>query len=196
MRALVSFLLFSFVVAITPGPNNIISMNNARSLGVKRNLPLSAGIFIGYALVMCLCLLFSTLLVGFLPRIALPMRVAGGLYMLFLVLRVWLPAKKARGRASGGNFFVGIFLGLVNPKFVVFGITATSSFLLDAGAPRVLFALLPALIASGATVCWAAFGSVFSRFFGKHGVFVNVIMSVLLLYCIASLFLFSPAGVV
>jgi threonine/homoserine/homoserine lactone efflux protein len=196
MNPLISFLIYAFVVAITPGPNNIISMNNARSMGVKRNLPLSIGIFIGYAIIMCLCFFFSRFLFAWLPQIALPMRVAGAAYMLFIIVRIWLPAKRSGARASGGNFFVGVFLGLINPKFVVFGITATSSYILrlDSSVPRALFALTPAFIASGATVCWAAFGAGFSALFGKHGTLINAIMSLLLLYCAVSLFLPVRAG--
>jgi threonine/homoserine/homoserine lactone efflux protein len=194
MTPLISFLSYTFVVAFTPGPNNIISMNNARNVGLRRHLPLSGGICAGYALIMCLCLFFSALLFRLVPQIALPMKIAGALYMAFIISKIWLPAKKGGAQKSGGNFFVGVFLGLINPKFIIFGITATSAFILplDTRLPLiffVFFALVPAITAAVATVCWAAFGSIFNSLFRKHGTLINSIMTLLLLYCIVSLFI-------
>jgi threonine/homoserine/homoserine lactone efflux protein len=187
----IPLLSYAFVVAITPGPNNIVSMNNARNVGFKRHIPMSIGIFIGYCLVMSLCLFFSAFLLKVVPQIELPMKIAGAAYMVHIIIKILLPAQKKEVKDRGGNFFMGIVLGLINPKFIIFGITVASSYITPyvSGPMLFLFAALLASIAAGSTLCWAAFGSVFSAMFHKHGKIINIVMSLLLLYCVVSLFL-------
>jgi threonine/homoserine/homoserine lactone efflux protein len=57
-----SFLPYIFIVAYTPGPNNIMSMNNAKNVGFKKGIVFNFGIFAGFFVVMLLCLVFSTYL--------------------------------------------------------------------------------------------------------------------------------------
>jgi threonine/homoserine/homoserine lactone efflux protein len=57
-----SFLTYIFIVAYTPGPNNIMSMNNARNVGFKKGIIFNFGILTGFFFLLILCLLFSTVL--------------------------------------------------------------------------------------------------------------------------------------
>ena len=188
-----TFLPFAFVVAITPGPNNIMSMNNAAQKGFRRALPFNFGILAGFFFVMILCTVFSSLLFTLIPRIQLPMKILGAAYMLYLALKIILSSKKRKAvKDSGGSFIAGAVLQLVNPKIIIFGITAISSFILPwyTSIPILLFfAFLIAFIGFSATLCWAAFGSIFSKVFNEHGRILNIIMALLLIYCAVSLFL-------
>lgn len=42
---IVNFLIYLWVTAITPGPNNIMSMNFGTRLGFKKSLPFNLGVF-------------------------------------------------------------------------------------------------------------------------------------------------------
>jgi threonine/homoserine/homoserine lactone efflux protein len=50
------------------------------------------------------------------------------------------------------------------------------------------FSVLLAFIGCSANICWALFGSAFSRLFSSHKIIVNIVMTLLLCYCAFSLF--------
>ena len=198
-----AFLPYVIVVAITPGPNNIMSMNNAAQKGFRRALPFNFGILAGFFFVMILCTVFSTLLFTLIPKVQFFMKVLGGAYMLYLALKTVLPSKKRNKlKDSSGNFAAGAALQLVNPKIMIYGVTAMSSFILPWYAERkagpagftgmpilIFFAFFLAFAGFASTLCWSASGSLFSKIFSEHGRVLNIIMALLLVYCAVSLFL-------
>ena len=54
----VNFLSYAVVTAITPGPNNILSMTHASRVGFRRSFPFHLGVWAGFSLVMLLCTVF------------------------------------------------------------------------------------------------------------------------------------------
>jgi threonine/homoserine/homoserine lactone efflux protein len=141
---------------------------------------------------MILCLIFSTVLYALIPKIQLPMRIAGAAYMTYLIVKTFVPSKEHEIKNNNGSFWTGALLQLINPKIMIYGITAMSSYILTCykEAPILaLFAFLLAFVGFTGTLCWALFGSVFSIVFNKRGKILNVIMAALLLYCAVSLFL-------
>ena len=167
-------------------------MNNAAKVGFKKGLVFNLGIFVGFFIVMVLCMIFSTLLYKKIPQIQLPMKIAGAGYMLYLIVKMIIPSKSHEVKNTNGSFWVGALLQLINPKLIIYGITAMSSYILahyTAVPVLIAFAVLLAFIGFCCTICWSLFGSIFSIVFSKHGKILNAIMIVLLLYCIVSLFL-------
>ena len=79
-----SFLTYAIVTAVTPGPNNIMSMSNASRKGFHRALPFNLGIWAGFSIVMILCTIFCSMLSALIPKIKMPMLVIGAVYMLYL----------------------------------------------------------------------------------------------------------------
>ena len=84
MFSWVNFLSYAVVTAVTPGPNNLMSMSNAGRLGFKRALPFNLGIWAGFTIVMLLCTAFCGALSDLIPRIKTPMLIVGAAYMLYL----------------------------------------------------------------------------------------------------------------
>ena len=76
-----SFLTYAVVTAVTPGPNNIMSMSNGSRKGFRGALPFNLGIWVGFSIVMLLCTAFCDGLSALIPKIKLPMLAAGALYM-------------------------------------------------------------------------------------------------------------------
>jgi threonine/homoserine/homoserine lactone efflux protein len=178
-------------MCITPGPNNIMSMNNARNVGLRKAVRFNFGIFAGFFTVMILCMLFSTVLFNVVPKIQFPMKIAGAVYLAYLIVKTLLPHKDSEIKDSGGGFLTGAVLQVINPKGILFGITTASSFILPHyhdKAILLLFAFGMALTALLSTLCWAVFGSLFSLVFSRHGKILNIVMAALLLYCAVSLF--------
>jgi threonine/homoserine/homoserine lactone efflux protein len=77
----ISFLSYIIIVAYTPGPNNIMSMNNAKNVGFKKGMAFNFGIFAGFLAAITLCLIFSTVLYTLIPKIQLTMKILGASYM-------------------------------------------------------------------------------------------------------------------
>ena len=187
-----AFLTYIIIVAATPGPNNIMSMNNAAQKGFRKAMPFNFGIFTGFILVLILCTVFSSLLFALIPRIQFPMQVLGAAYMLYLAIKPFLHSKNREVKNSNGNFIIGMILQFVNPKLYLYAITAISSFILPwyTEIPILAFFIfLLAFVAFVFTVCWSFFGSLFTKIFSKHGRIINVVMALLLVYTAVSLFL-------
>jgi len=187
-----SFLSYVIIMAFTPGPNNIMSMNNARNAGFKKGLTFNFGVLAGGFILMILCLLFSAFLYSFIPKIQLPMKILGAAYMAYIIFLLFIPSGKHETKNYSGSFIVGMLFPLINPKAMMYGITAMSSFILPyyKEVPvLVLFAFFLAFTGFFSTICWALFGSLFSLLFTKHAKCLNFIMAMLLLYCIVTLFI-------
>ena len=188
-----SFLTYAVVTAVTPGPNNIMSMSNGSRRGFRGALPFNFGILAGFSVVMVLCTVCCTLLSQLIPKIRLPMLVVGAGYMLYLAWETFRSSDQIEEDHSRDGFWAGLLLQFINPKIYIYGIMSMEAYILPfySGQPVPLlgFALLLAVIGFVFTLCWSAFGSAFRWLFSKHARLVNTVMALLLVYCAVSLFL-------
>ena len=152
-----SFLIYVFTNGITPGPNNIMSMNGGTQVGFRRTFPFNCGILVGVFIIMTLCLIFSSILYQLIPSIRFPMKIAGVLYLLFLAWKTLRHKANLERKDSRGSFFSGIFLQFLNVKLIIHGITAMSLFILPVYTDLFIlisFALLLAFSAFSCTLCY------------------------------------------
>lgn len=188
-----SFLLYAIVTAVTPGPNNIMSMSNASRLGFHRALPFNMGIWAGFSVVMVICTLFCTLLSALIPKIKLPMLILGACYMLYLAWETFRSGTEVTEKHGHTGFLSGLALQFINPKIYIYCIISMEAYILPYYADRPLillgFALLLAFIGFVFTLVWSAFGSLLRSLLAKHGKIINTVMALLLVYCAVSLFL-------
>ena len=188
-----SFLTYAIITAVTPGPNNIMSMSNGIRKGFRGALPFNLGILTGFSLVMLLCTAFCSLLSSFIPRIKLPMLLAGACYMLYLAWETFRSSASVESSHSHDGFFFFFFLQFINPKIYTYCIMSMEAYILPYYADQSLllfgFALLLAFIGFVFTLLWSAFGSGFKWLFSRHARMVNTVMALLLVYCAFSLFL-------
>lgn len=193
MLNVTAFSSYIIVTTFTPGPNNIMSMSNASRYGFKQSIRFNIGIFAGFLIVMALCDLFSVALYSIIPTIKPVMTCIGAAYIL------WLAWKTLKTEPHGNNdpkitntFLSGFGLQFVNPKLILYGITIFSAFIVPNYKSTVSlagFTLLLALVGFTATCCWAVSGAVFQRFLIRKDRTINVLMSILLVYCAITLFL-------
>ncbi len=188
-----SFLTYAVVTAVTPGPNNIMSMSNGSRRGFKGALPFNFGILAGFSAMMILCTAFCSLLSTWIPRIKMPMLIVGACYMLYLAWETFHSSDAIREDHSRDGFLSGLLLQFVNPKIYIYCIMSMEAYILPFynGRPLLLlgFALLLAFIGFIFTLLWSAFGSIFKWLFSQHAKLVNTVMALLLVYCAVSLFL-------
>ena len=188
-----SFLTYAVITAVTPGPNNIMSMSHGSRLGVVGAFPFNLGIWAGFSLVMVLCTAFCSLLTTLIPLLQLPMRLAGAGYMLYLAWVTLRSSGEIQQIQGKDGFWAGLLLQFINPKIYLYCIISMETYILPyyggRPLPLLFFALLLAFIGFVFTLCWSAFGSAFQRLFSRHSRVVNTVMALLLLYCAVSLFL-------
>ena len=194
MFSWMNFLSYAVVTAVTPGPNNIMSMSNAGRLGFRRAFPFNLGVWAGFSVVMLICTFFCNALSDIIPKIRTPMLILGAIYMLWLAWKTFKspPVEDNDGKTKGG-FIYGLVLQFVNPKIYIYCIVSMEVYILPYYHGKwielTLFALLLAFIGFVFTLCWALFGSAFKLLFSKYSRVTNTIMALMLVYCAISLFL-------
>lgn len=188
-----NFLSYAIVTAVTPGPNNIMSMSNAGRLGFKKSFPFNLGIWAGFSIVMLVCTFFCNMMSEVIPKIKTPMLVIGACYMLWLAWKTLKSSSVIEEKHSQSSFFSGAVLQFVNPKIYIYCIVSMEAYILPFYQgeliPLIFFALLLAFIGFAFTLCWSLFGSFFKLIFSKYAKATNIIMAGLLIYCAISLFL-------
>ena len=194
MFSWMNFLSYAVVTAVTPGPNNIMSMSNAGRLGFRRAFPFNLGVWAGFSVVMLICTFFCNALSDIIPKIRTPMLILGAVYMLWLAWKTFKsPPVEDNDRKTKGGFIYGLVLQFVNPKIYIYCIVSMEAYILPYYHGKwielTLFALLLAFIGFVFTLCWALFGSAFKLLFSKYSRVTNTIMALMLVYCAISLFL-------
>ena len=187
------FLVYCIITAYTPGPNNLLSMSYASSLGLRKSFHFNLGISMGFFIVMSACAIFTSALSTLIPKIELPLKILGAAYMLYLGWKIFksTEAGPVDGK-HGATFLSGMMLQFVNVKIYIYAITAFSLYVLPvySSVPMLfLFVIILTLIGASGNYIWAFFGNALCSFTKRHGKAVNTVMALLLAYCAISLFL-------
>ena len=192
MFSWVHFLTYAIVTAVTPGPNNIMSMSNASRLGFKKSFPFNLGIWVGFTIVMLVCTFFCNTLSAYIPKIKLPMLILGALYLLYLAWNTFRSSSEIKEEYANTGFLSGLALQFINPKIYIYCIVSMEAYILPFYQGQwtmlLFFALLLAFIGFVFTLCWALFGSAFKLLFSRYARVTNTVMALLLVYCAVSLF--------
>ena len=193
MFNLYGFLIFIFVTAYTPGPNNIMSMSNAVRYGFKKSFPFNLGIWVGFSVIMLVCAGLGSIIFSRIAQTKIYMQLLGAAYMLFLAWQTWKsPANIELDGTQGATFAAGAALQFVNPKLYVYAVTSMSTFVLPyfhSAFALTGLALFLAFFGFVASTAWAIFGSAFRKLLSAQAKIVNPILAALLVYCAISLFL-------
>jgi cysteine/O-acetylserine efflux protein len=187
-----AFLSYVTMTTFTPGPNNIMSMSNASRYGFKRSMRFTAGVCAGFFLIVGIAIAFTVVLYRLIPAMKPVMSVIGAAYILWLAWKTVTSSPHDENAAGQSTFLSGMLLQFLNPKAILYGITAASTFIVPyyQAVPVLMgFAAALALVSLVATSCWALFGSVFERFMAENHRVVGYVMGALLVYCAVSLFI-------
>ena len=142
---------------------------------------------------MVLCTAFCSGLSALIPKIRLPMPIAGAACMLYLAWETFRGSGEVEEDHSREGFRAGLLLQFISPKIYICCILSMEAYILPVYAGRPLpllaFALLLAATGSVFTLGWSAFGALFRQLFSRHARAVNTVMAPLLVCCAVSLFL-------
>lgn len=190
-----SFLSYALIAAVTPGPNNILALSSAAAHGLRRSVPLLAGMSAGFLAVMLLCGGAALALARALPGLAAWMIWPGAVYILWLA---WRMVAGGVGENGDGNsegqplgFWSGLTLQFVNVKVLLCGFTALTTFVLPhaPNVPHVLgCALLFAALGVACNLLWAAAGGLLRDVFRRYGRALNFLLAGLLAGSVVRMF--------
>ncbi len=190
-----AFFSYIFLTAITPGPNNIMAMTCGSKYGFKKGLKFCFGVFIGFLIIISLCTFLGTILFNLMPKIAPFIKYAGAVYILYLAYKTLKdkPKEESDNLIDEKKLILnGMLLQFINPKLIIYGITSMSTFILPHFKTfNILSFFILALSLMGllCTILWNTFGVGFNVLFKKHYKILNIILSILLIYCVISLIL-------
>ena len=186
--SIVATLSFVLITIFTPGPNNISSASMGLLYGYRETVKYLAGISAGFFGLMLLCGAASTALLQALPSFQVALRPVGAAYILYLAYHTLRASYSfADGEHELLGFWRGMFLQVLNPKAVVFGLTLFSTFLASIAGD--LLPLLAAAVAlAGTAFCavslWALSGAFIRQTLHRPRVRqgVNLVLALLLVY--------------
>ncbi|MDR6723904.1 threonine/homoserine/homoserine lactone efflux protein [Paenibacillus amylolyticus] len=189
---IIPLLIYAIVSSFSPGPNNIIAMTSGRDHGFSKTLPFIGGVALSCMIIMLLSSYFSLMLHQFIPTVRPILNLLGCMYMLYLAVKVMLSHSKKNNalRTSSYSFSFGCVLQFINPKVIIYGLTAISMFVIPLGQSHphlILFSLLLTLIGISANMTWALCGSLFQNLLLRHQRLFNVLMGIMLIYSAVSI---------
>jgi threonine/homoserine/homoserine lactone efflux protein len=184
-----TYLLFSLVAAITPGPSNVMITATGAAVGVRRGLACALGAAAGMALLLFVAGLgLGSLLLDH-PLVVKLMKWAGVAVLLWLAFKIASSppgGTKGTGQARGVGFFEALAFQFVNPKGWLVGVSAASAYAGLADKNPIAHALalggLFFLMAFPSGLVWLAGGSLLNRLLGdeRNGRIINIAMGLLL----------------
>ena len=156
------FLLAILALLLTPGPTNTLLTVGAAARGFRTSLPLLLGELAGYLIVVVpLATIAGSLLEGR-PVLAIALRLAAALWVLFLAIRLWRVSAVQTSPDGVSPVTIGqVFVTtLLNPKAPIIGLVIMPHGPLAQIAPAIgLFSLLIA----GTGTSFLVLGSLIGR---------------------------------
>lgn len=141
---LLSFSLATFVLALSPGPDNIYVLTQSIANGTKSGIATTAGLISG-------CIVHTTLLAFGVSAILMAsesvfygLKVLGACYLLYLAFKVYKSkphislAQTAQRNSYPTLFKIGFVMNLVNPKVMIFFLAFFPGFLWNTDGNTVL----------------------------------------------------------
>lgn len=162
-------LLFSLVMAFTPGPNNMMLASSGATYGVRRTLPHLFGVTVGFPVMILLVGMGLAAVLLASPRLQLAMKIVSCAYLLWLAVQIGLST--SNGNAASGkpmSFLAAAAFQWINPKAWLYAVGAISAYTSGSGTQLyrqvVLIALLNIAVSFASTLTWTAFGAGIRRF--------------------------------
>ncbi|MFV9997494.1 MAG: LysE family translocator [Arsenophonus endosymbiont of Dermacentor nuttalli] len=188
---------FLFIVAITPGPNNLLFTSSGAQYGLWRSIPLMFGVILGIQSILFLSAGGLAVLLLLSPVLQIIMKIAGSFYLLWLAwkLAISYPIQLNTESqvAKSIKWYQGGLLQFLNPKAWMMGLGAVSSYsVADNYLNSILiisFVMLIVNLIGG--FLWIGFGSLIGTLLrGRNAWFIfNITMSIFTLGCIPFIWL-------
>ena len=184
---LLALTVFAFVMAFTPGPNNILLTASGVNFGFARTIPHLLGVDIGFVFLLAVFAAGLGLVFASVPALQIALKIAGAGYMLWLAWKV-ASARPVENEGSAPGkpmtFLQAAAFQWVNPKAFVAALSGVAVYMRP-GHEREDFAVVLVVFAVSTTLStatWAGFGVALRRFLRDpvHARVFNIAMGLLL----------------
>ena len=138
-------IIFAGALVCTPGPANMLLMAAGAQNGVRRSLPLLAGVTFGKTFVHLFLALGLWGIVAEFPAALLGLKIAGAIYILWLahrVLQIKIGGDGGNKSAPQVGFWNGLLVHPINPKAWAMVASAYGQFVDEAGDWRIQAAIV------------------------------------------------------
>ncbi len=192
LRLVPSFLFFTFINGITPGPANLSSLSVSLNCGKQVALRQWRGIFTGFFI----DAMIAALICYFLGKAAGDkiyfLSYVGAAYIVWLAIRILQSRpENEMGDAKNYGFKSGLIVQLTNVKAILFCITVLSSYVriyTDSILDLFLAAcVLPFIGGPLGNLAWLFAGVSLQGLFQRHWRAVNIVMALSLIVCAVNL---------
>jgi threonine/homoserine/homoserine lactone efflux protein len=186
LEVLAALAVYSLATTITPGPNNLMLLASGVNFGFRRTIPHMLGISLGFVIMAIPVGLGLGALFMAVPGLHLMLKVAAGVYMLYLAWRIASASVvgEARANARPLTFLEAAAFQWVNPKAVLMAMTAMTTYTNPQYpvSSVILVACLFGLINGPSVSTWALFGAQMRNYLSdpKRLRVFNISMGVLL----------------
>jgi threonine/homoserine/homoserine lactone efflux protein len=164
---LYALIVFCFVSAITPGPNNLMLLTSGVNFGFRRTIPHMLGVGLGFALMVGLVGVGLDVIFSRFPALLPTMRYAGAAYMLWLAAKLAFagPVGEAEYRGNPLGFFGAAAFQWINPKAWVIAVSALTAYAVSEDYTRsvVIVALVFGIVTMPCIAAWVSFGTAMRR---------------------------------
>ncbi|HKZ72611.1 MAG TPA: LysE family translocator [Steroidobacteraceae bacterium] len=167
MADLLPLATYSFVMSITPGPNNVMLTASGATFGFRRTLPALLGVWAGHTTQTLACCIGLGVLFTRWPILHEVLRWAGAAYLLYLGWRLLGSGGPRDGSAPKPvSFLEAALFQAVNPKAWVMSLTTAAVFLPSGVSLPVACAYVAGMmlvVNLPSITVWALFGSSLRR---------------------------------
>ncbi len=165
-----AWLAFCFVTSITPGPNTLMLMSSGTSFGMRRTLPFTSGVALGFTLMLvaagcCLAALYALL-----PSMLVAIKYLGVIYVAYLVLKLlrvqpMVPITPGSLTERPVTFQQAAGFQWIRPVVWLTALMAVAAYISPDHHLRavVLMALAFMAVSLAASSCWVLFGTALNR---------------------------------
>jgi threonine/homoserine/homoserine lactone efflux protein len=198
---MLSFVLASIIIELTPGPNMtwLAVMGATRGRGMA--LAAVAGICIGLAIAAVVAGLGLTALLHAIPQLFTALRWAGTFYLFYLAWDAWTDANRTEefhnGTASRA-FMQGLISNILNPKAYLFYAAMLPQFIDSAQDPARQIAMLSGIYVAIATAIHASIAAMaggLADWLSKSPQAATVRKALALLIAVAAVWFFYSTGI-
>lgn len=186
-----NFLVYAAIMAVTPGPNNLLCLGNAGTFGFRASLPMLLGMTVSFVFLMSLCGFGTAFFGRFLPGIIPVLSVLGAAYILYIAYLLARSRGVGEGVSKACTFWQAFWFNCLNVKVLLYGLTSFSTYVLPVSSDfwTVVFGVLVLSgFGNGSNFLWALCGDLLRFAFDHYGRYINVVLALLLAYSALMMF--------
>ena len=187
---LIALLIFMFVAAFTPGPNNFLASYSGFNFGIKKTIPLICGVTFGFPILLIAINFGLIIFFKKFPILQEIIKIIGSGFILYFSYKIASNKNNEEKKINNPIKFINmLFFQFVNPKAVLFAIMVISTFVNtnENFLRDTIIVLSVAITFSFVSIfSWCLLGK-FLRRFATNKKFVqtfNYVMSFLLIVCV------------